>query len=490
MMLKRSSGILLPIFSLPSPYGIGTLGKAAYDFIDFLKKAGQSYWQILPLGPTSYGDSPYQCLSSFAGNPYFIDLDTLIEDGLLTTDDVKGLDGAVADIDYAQIYHTRFAVLKKAAKAGLKSGREKVARFAQENREWLDDFALYTALKQHFGMKAWYEWPEPVRTGDQAALNGYRQQLKEDIDEIVYIQYLFYHQWDQLRDYAHKSGVRIIGDMPIYVAYDSADVWSNPRFFKLHEDGSPKCVAGVPPDAFSADGQLWGNPIYDWDALEQDGYGFWIRRIGAATRFYDVIRIDHFRGIESYWEIPAGAKTAKEGRWVKGPGIDFVKMITSWFYGTEFIAEDLGILTPEVKDMLAESGLPGMKVLEFAFEPQQGGSAYLPHKYEENCVCYIGTHDNDTLLGWYRHSPKRPIRFAKEYLAAGEDFADSVMRAGMRSKAVLFIAQMQDWLSLSSEARTNTPGTAAGNWRYRMQRGAATAALARKIKKITTTYNR
>ena len=268
-------------------------------------------------------------------------------------------------------------------------------------------------------------------------------------------------------------------------------MWANSRFFKLNDDASPRCVAGVPPDAFSADGQLWGNPIYDWDALKADGYGFWIRRIGAAAKVYDVIRIDHFRGLQSYWEIPAGSKTTKSGRWVKGPGLEFVNMMTSWFYGTDFIAEDLGILTPDIRKLLSDSGLPGMKVLEFAFEPgEEGGSAYLPHKYTENCVCYIGTHDNDTLAGWYENAGKKEIEFAKEYLSAGEDFADSMIRAGMRSAAAVFIVQMQDWLSLGSEARINTPGTSGKNWRWRMEKGAATKALAKKINKITKTYSR
>lgn len=489
-MLKRSSGILMPVFSLPSKYGIGTFGKQAYGFVDFLKAAGQTYWQMLPIGPTSYGDSPYQCLSSFAGNPYFIDLDLLVSDGLLTASDLKGLDLKTDRIDYEKLYNTRIPILKKAARAGLKKDGGEAEQFARENAQWIYDYALYSAIKEHFGMKAWYEWPADVRTRDEAAINKYKQLLKNEIDEVIYIQYLFYKQWFALKDYAAKSEIKIIGDMPIYVAYDSADVWCQPQIFKLNEDGSPRCVAGVPPDAFSADGQLWGNPIYDWDEMKKDGYGFWIRRIGAAARFFDVIRIDHFRGIESYFEIPAGAKTAKGGRWVKGPGIDFVNMITSWFSETEFIAEDLGILTDDVKRMLADSGLPGMKVLEFAFEPEEGGSAYLPHKYDENCVCYIGTHDNDTLLGWCENSKKTQIKFAKEYLSSGDDFADSIIRAGMRSKAALFVTQMQDWLSLGSEGRINIPGTAAGNWQWRMKAGAATKTLAKKIAKITKTYNR
>ena len=489
-MFARSSGILLPVFSLPSDHGIGTLGKAAYEFIDFLKNASQSYWQILPLGPTGFGDSPYQCLSSFAGNPYFIDLDMLVSDGLLSESDISGLKCRVDSIDYEKLYNTRLNVLKKAAVKGLERDAAEADRFAGENGEWIYDFALFVALKEHFGMKAWYQWPKDIRKREPSAVAEYKEILKDDIEKIIYIQYLFYKQWNKLRDYAGENGVKIIGDMPIYVAYDSADVWANPQFFKLFDDGSPVCVAGVPPDAFTSEGQLWGNPIYDWEALSRDGYGFWIRRIGAATRFYDVIRIDHFRGLESFWEVPPGAKNAKGGRWVKGPGIDFVNMITSWFCDTEFIAEDLGILTPQVKKMLADSRLPGMKVLEFAFEKEEGGSAYLPHKYSENCVCYIGTHDNDTLLGWCKNAKKSEIKFAKEYLSSGEDFADSLLRAGMRSKAALFVTQMQDWLALGSEARINTPGTTQNNWCWRMQKGAASAALAKKISKITKTYNR
>lgn len=489
-MLPRSSGILLPVFSLPSDYGIGTLGKEAYAFIDFLKNAGQSYWQILPINPVGSGDSPYQCLSSFAGNPFFIDLDLLAEEGLLSEQDVKGLGCETGDIDYVKINAERLPLLRKAARNGLKKNRAEMIVFAEQNRDWIYDFALFYVIKERFSGAPWYLWDEDIKRRDSAALRRVREQFPDEIDEIIYIQYLFFRQWDALKSYAAENGVKIIGDMPIYVAYDSADVWSNAGFFRLNEDGSLKCAAGVPPDAFTKDGQLWGNPIYDWDALKRDGYGFWIRRIGAAARVYDVIRIDHFRGLESFWEVPAGSKTAKAGRWVKGPGIDFVKTVTSWFCGTEFIAEDLGILTPDVRKLLADSGLPGMKILEFAFGQEEGGSSYLPHKYEENSVCYIGTHDNDTLLGWYENGKKSEIEFAKEYLSSGDDFADSVIRAGMRSPAALFVVQMQDWLGLGSSARTNIPGTPRGNWRWRMQKGEANKNLAEKIKKITKTYNR
>lgn len=481
----------MPIFSLPSKYGIGTLGEAAFEFVDFLKSAKQTYWQVLPIGPTSYGDSPYQCLSSFAGNPYFIDLQTLKSEGLLDAADLENIPDKAGDIDYENLYNTRLPLLKKAAKAMLQKNAAEIERFARDNADWVYDFALYTALKEHFNMKPWYQWQKDIAMRESAELEKMREALKEETDIIICIQYLFFSQWRRLKDYAAENGIKIIGDMPIYVAYDSADVWQNTRFFKLTEDGEPRCVAGVPPDAFSADGQLWGNPIYDWEKMKEDGYGFWIRRIGAAAKVYDLIRIDHFRGIESYWEIPAGSKTAKSGRWVKGPGIEFVNMITSWFYGTDFIAEDLGILTLAVRKLLSDSKLPGMKVLEFAFEPdEEGGSAYLPHKYNENCVCYIGTHDNNTLLGWYETADKSEVAFAKEYLSAGDDFCDSIIRAGMRSKAALFVVQMQDWLGLGPAARINTPGTALGNWRWRMEAGCLTAELAKRISKITATYSR
>ena len=489
-MLERSSGILLPVFSLYSDYGTGTLGKAAFEFVDFLTAAGQTYWQILPINPIGYGGSPYQCTSSFAGNPYFIDLDTLFEGGLISKSDLESARCKCGYIDYENLENTRLPLLKKAAQNGLKTADGEFRKFALDNAGWVYDFALFCVLKEHFAGKAWYLWEEDIRSRSGEAIARAKEEYKDEIDIIVYIQYLFFKQWHALKDYANKNSIKIIGDMPIYVAYDSADIWCNTRFFKLNGDKSPRCVAGVPPDAFSRDGQLWGNPVYDWDALKEDGYGFWIRRIGAAAQVYDVIRIDHFRGLESYWEVPANAKTAKEGRWVKGPGIEFVNMITSWFYGTDFIAEDLGILTDDVRKTLADSKLPGMKILEFAFEPEEGGSSYLPHKYEKNSVCYIGTHDNDTLLGWYENGSRKQIEFAKEYLSSGDDFPDSVIRAGMRSASVLFIVQMQDWLKLGSFARTNTPGTVGENWRWQMEKGAYTKELAQKIAKITKTYSR
>ena len=493
-MIERSSGILCPIFSLPSPYGIGTFGKAAYDFIDFLKAADQRWWQILPVGPTSYGDSPYQSFSTFAGNPYFIDLDLLIADGLLKKSETAHFNWGndPAKVDYGRIYTNRFKVLKKAADRGLPRDRDAVNAFAEQNKEWLFDYALYMAVKRHFGMKAWTEWPDAeIRLRRNGAVETYTELLKEDVDFFIYLQFLFFRQWDALRAYAHEQGVGIIGDIPIYVAMDSADVWAHPESFQLDEDNLPVEVAGVPPDAFTADGQLWGNPLYRWDAMEADGYGWWIRRIGGAEKLYDILRIDHFRGLESYWAVPYGETTAKNGRWVKGPGIDFVRRLTGWFGNMQFIAEDLGYLTPEVHALLRESGLPGMKVLEFAFDTREAAD-YLPHTYHENCVCYAGTHDNETLQQWKKNAAKADIRLAKEYLGlnSAEGFNMGLLRGGMSSVASLFVAQIQDWLDLGKEARINTPGIPDGNWQWRLTEGQIPGDLAKKIAHMTKIYGR
>ena len=391
-MLDRSSGILMPLSSLPSPYGIGTMGKAAFQFVDFLASAGQKYWQLLPLGPTSYGDSPYQSFSSFAGNPYFVDLDLLIKDKLLKASEVKNRDWGDREdrVDYGKIYENRSAVLRLAYERGAERYGEEIAAFRQENGWWLENYALFMAIKASQGMKAWSEWPEELRLREDAALEKARKELQQDVEFYIFVQFLFYRQWEALRDYAHDKGIRFIGDIPIYVALDSADVWSEPHFFQLDEKNVPKEVAGVPPDAFTEDGQLWGNPLYDYDAMKKDGYGWWIRRIDGAKKLYDVIRIDHFRGFESYWAVPYGDETAKNGHWKPGPGMGLVGVLTSWFRDLSFIAEDLGYSTPEVRKLLADSGLPGMKILEFAFDAH-GDSAYLPHNCEENSSCYIDT---------------------------------------------------------------------------------------------------
>ena len=343
--MKRSSGILLPISSLPSPYGIGTMGKAAYDFIDFLVEAKQSWWQILPAGPTSYGDSPYQSFSTYAGNPYFIDLDMLVADGLLKKKEVTSIDWGSDPryVDYSRIYEGRFAVLAKAKARGWQRDSAEVAAFVEENKRWLPDYALFMACKRHFGMKAWTEWDEDIRLRkSQAVLEEYREKLREDVEFFIYLQFLFFRQWNKLKAYIHQKGIRIIGALPIYVALDSADVWAEPEWFQLDERNVPTEVSGVPPDYFSEDGQLWGNPLYRWDAMQTDGFGWWIRRVDGAGKLFDVIRIDHFRGLESYWSVPYGEKTAKNGRWVKGPGMHFVNAVMGWFPQLELIAEDLG----------------------------------------------------------------------------------------------------------------------------------------------------
>lgn len=492
--MKRSSGILMPVSSLPSPYGIGTLGQAAREFADFLAAAGQSWWQMLPVGPTSYGDSPYQSFSAYAGNPYFIDLDYLREDGLLEQAEIDGLDwgGDPGRVDYAAIYENRFSLLQKAADRGWQRDTEAVAAFAAKNKEWLPDYALFMALKRHFGMTAWTAWPDrEIRLRRPGAVTRYKKALEADIRLFTYIQYLFFRQWEALRAYAHEKGVGIIGDLPIYVSMDSADVWADPRSFQLDENNVPREVAGVPPDYFSADGQLWGNPLYDWEAMHRDGYQWWIRRISGAARLYDILRIDHFRGLESYWAVPYGETTAKIGRWVKGPGMDLLRVLTARFPNIQFIAEDLGYLTPEVQKLLQDSGFPGMKVLEFAFDSREP-SNYLPHTYTPHCVCYAGTHDNATLMGWKDEADPADIAMARRYLGLHEEegFHWGVLRGGMSSVSDLFVAQMQDYLGLGSDSRMNTPGTLGGNWQWRMLPGQITEELTKHIAEMTTLYGR
>ena len=491
--MDRSSGILLHISSLPTRYGIGTLGREAYAFADFLKAAGQRYWQLLPLWPNRYGDSPYKSFSTFAGNPYFIDLDLLAEDGLLDRAELEAIDWGTEPryVDYGRIYDSRFRVLRRAFQKGWSRDREAVERFARENR-WLDDYALYMAVKQHFGMKSWLDWPdEDIRLRRPEAMEKYRMELAEDVDLFRYLQFLFFRQWNALRDYIHSLGIRVIGDLPIYVAMDSADVWSEPEFFQLGEGNVPTEVSGVPPDYFSADGQLWGNPLYDYDRMQKDGFGWWIRRVEGAGRLFDVIRIDHFRGLESYWAVPYGETTARNGRWRKGPGMALVGVLTSWFRDLKIIAEDLGYMTPEVKKLLADSGLPGMKVLEFAFDAREP-SNYLPHRYDRHCVCYVGTHDNETVMQWRGQADKNDVTMARKYLGLNEaeGFNWGMIRGGMSSVADTFVVQMQDCLGLGAEGRMNTPGTAKGNWRWRLLRGEASPALAKKLSQYVRMYGR
>ncbi len=489
--MKRASGIIMPVFSLPGKYGIGTFGKEAYDFIDFLSDAGQKYWQVLPMGPTDCGNSPYSSLSVFAGNQNFIDLEQLIEEGTVDRNEVEMIDWGSGDVDYDKVIPGKKKILKSAYLKAYGSVKEEVSDFAENNISWIYDYALYMALKEHFGGLPWYEWEEDIRLREQEAVEKYRSELKDSINYHIYVQYLFFKQWDKLKKYAEDKDVKFIGDIPIYAAMDSADVWASPENFQLDEKNMPVDVAGVPPDYFSEEGQLWGNPLYDWLAMKNDGYGWWIRRIGAAERLYDVIRIDHFRGLESYWAVPATEKTAINGEWRKGPGLDFIERIKGWFCGIEIIAEDLGILTDDVRKLLKNSGFPGMKVLQFAFDDSRN-SDYLPHKYDKNCVCYGGTHDNATIKEWLETGDKKEIEFAREYFGINkkDNFNFGIIRGGMASVADTFITQMQDYLELGKEARTNIPGIAFGNWKWKMEEGAATKQLAEKILKMTKLYGR
>lgn len=477
----------MPISSLPSPYGIGTFGKAAYEYADFLKESGQKYWQVLPLGPTSYGDSPYQSFSTFAGNPYFIDLDMLIEDGLLKKEEVAFRDWGSdpRHVDYGKIYENRIEVLSIAKERGWDRDAARFRAFAEKNSRWLEKYAMFMALKRLNNMAPWTEWKNHGEAAEDS------EKLRRDAELFEYIQFLFFEQWNKLKSYINGLGILVFGDLPIYVAMDSADVWSEPEMFRIGKDFVPEVVAGVPPDYFDENGQLWGNPIYDYEKMKSTGYEWWIRRVGAATALFDVIRFDHFRGFASYWEVPYGSDTAKTGRWVKGPGMDLVGMLTSWFHGTEFIAEDLGILTDDVYQLLEDSGLPGMRVLEFAFDPE-ADSTYLPHKYRRSCVCYAGSHDNPPIRLWKEIEKPETVQFAKDYLGISEEegFNTGMIRGGMSSVAALFITQMQDWLELGEGCRMNAPGNPYGNWQWRMLPGEADDRLAKRIYTMTKRYGR
>ena len=484
----------MPIFSLPSPYGIGTMGQAARDFTEFLHAGGQSYWQVLPAGPTSYGDSPYQSFSSFAGNPYFIDLDDLAADGLLEPSEYRTLDWGQDEgrVDYALLYRTRFPVLRLAVKRLLAAPSDDYAAFLADNGDWLDNYALFMALKGENGGVSWQEWPDGIRLRREEDLAAAKNRLAEELDFWRGVQYLFFRQWDALKELAHERGISIIGDLPIDVALDSADVWANPRQFQLNENLVPVEVAGCPPDAFTADGQLWGNPLFDWEGMKADGYRWWLRRIGFQFRLFDVLRIDHFRGFEAYYAIPYGDKTARNGHWNPGPGLDFFEAVNRELGRREIIAEDLGFLTDSVRDLLRDTGYPGMKVLEFAFDPENRDSEYLPHRYERNCVVYAGTHDNETVEGWLESTSPDVRSYARQYfrLTRREGWAWGVMRGAWSSVANLAVAQMQDLLSIGAEGRINVPSTLGGNWQWRMLPGQANGRLARRLLQYTQLYNR
>lgn len=491
--MERASGVLLPIFSLPSKYGIGCFSKEAYQFIDRLKAAGQSYWQILPLGPTGYGDSPYQSFSTFAGNPYFIDLETLTGEGLLTAQECEhGCEGIREDkIDYEKIYKTRFQILEKAFSRFGEN--DEYRAFVSENQFWLEDYSLYMAIKDRNGGVSWNEWEEPLKNKESQAIENAKAELSRQIAFYKFQQYEFDRQWKRLRSYANENGIEIIGDIPIYVAFDSADTWSAPEMFRFNDALEPIDVAGCPPDGFSQTGQLWGNPLYDWEYHKKTGYDWWIRRIEHCFRLYDVVRIDHFRGFDEYYAVPYGEKTAVHGKWMPGPGIELFRTLEEKIGRKRIIAEDLGFLTPSVIQLLKESGFPGMKVLQFAFDSRED-SNYLPHTYTRNCVVYTGTHDNDTTKGWYHTAAGSTRQFAKEYMykpRLDEDtLAGDFIAMAMGSAADLCIVPMQDYLGLGSDARINTPSTLGGNWEWRMKPGEPDEGTVREMERMTKIYGR
>ena len=493
MVMERASGVLLPIFSLPSKYGIGCFSKEAYQFIDRLKAAGQSYWQILPLGPTGYGDSPYQSFSTFAGNPYFIDLETLTGEGLLTAQECEyGCEGIREDkIHYEKIYKTRFQILEKAFSRFGEN--DEYRAFVSENQFWLEDYSLYMAIKDRNGGVSWNEWEEPLKNKESQAIENAKAELSRQIAFYKFQQYEFDRQWKRLRSYANENGIEIIGDIPIYVAFDSADTWSAPEMFRFNDALEPIDVAGCPPDGFSQTGQLWGNPLYDWEYHKKTGYDWWIRRIEHCFRLYDVVRIDHFRGFDEYYAVPYGEKTAVHGKWMPGPGIELFRTLEEKIGRKRIIAEDLGFLTPSVIQLLKESGFPGMKVLQFAFDSRED-SNYLPHTYTRNCVVYTGTHDNDTTKGWYHTAAGSTRQFAKEYMykpRLDEDtLAGDFIAMAMGSAADLCIVPMQDYLGLGSDARINTPSTLGGNWEWRMKPGEPDEGTVREMERMTKIYGR
>ncbi len=491
----RASGILMPIFSLASKGGIGTLGKEAFDFVDFLKSAGQTYWQILPLNPTNYGDSPYQSFSASAGNPYFIDIEQLISDGLIKDKEFESADfgNDPARVDYDKLLLNRLPLLKLAYNRFNKE-YEGYKDFCTRHSYWLDDYALFMAIKDARGGADWREWEKPLKIREAKAIEAAKAQYADEIGFYKFLQFIFYRQWFALKEYANKKGIKIIGDIPIYVAADSADVWANTCQFCLDEDYQMKIIAGCPPDAFSAEGQLWGMPVYNWELMEKGSvpFSWWRQRMRHALLVYDIVRIDHFRGLESYYGVPSGETTAKNGKWYKGPGVKLFDAIKEDFGGDlPIIAEDLGLITKEVHALRESVGLPGMKVLQFAFDGSYN-SDYLPHKHEKNCVVYTGTHDNDTVMGWTKSAPQSDVAFARRYLHVddAEGFNWAMIRAALMSVADTAIIPMADFMGLDSEARINTPSTVGGNWCWRIMPGCINDWLAGIIYENTALYGR
>ena len=496
----RSCGVLMHITSLPSPCGVGTLGREAYKFVDFLKRSGQTYWQILPVGPTGFGDSPYQSYSAFAGNPLLIDLDMLVEDGLISSDDkdLELLRKKESFADYGQLFSFKRILLEKAYHTFKESSdRIKSAdfrEFCRKNSKWLDDYALFMTLKYEFGQKMWTLWEDGYRLRDKAVLEKYSAEHTDDIECWKFMQYKFIRQYKALKKYANKKGIKIYGDMPIYVSMDSSDIWASPEMFMLDSDRRPVKVAGCPPDDFSPTGQLWGNPLYDWDYMEKTGYKWWISRVKYSAKLFDLTRIDHFRGFESFYAIPAEDKTAENGEWLKGPSMKLFRAIKAALGDVALVAEDLGFLTEDVKEMLREAGYPGMNVLEFGFGGDDSG--YLPHNYNKNSVVYIGTHDNQTALGWYLSCNGKTRKRIRKYLGLSKGASDreivrELIRTAYMSVSDICVIQMQDILCLDDCARMNIPSTiGGGNWAWRMKSGECTPELAKYLKKLAKTYYR
>lgn len=490
----RESGILLPVSSLPSNYGIGCFSKEAYEFIDFLHASGQKNWQILPLGPTGYGDSPYQAFSTFAGNPYYIDLETLMEEGLLTEAECEAADfgSSEAYVDYGKIYFARFAVLRRAFDR-FDTTKQDFQEFIHREGYWLEDYCLYMAIKNSMGGVAWTDWDAPLRDRQEDALCDAREKLAQEISFCRFLQYMFYGQWNRVRKYAAAKGIKIIGDIPIYVAFDSADTWANPQLFQFTEENLPIAVAGCPPDGFSATGQLWGNPLYNWNHHKETGYVWWQKRMAHCFKMYDVVRVDHFRGFDEYYAIPYGDKTAEFGHWEKGPGLELFETLKRNLGELNIIAEDLGFLTESVLKLVKDTGYPGMKVLQFAFDSREE-SDYLPHNYRNNCVVYTGTHDNDTTRGWYESMNEEDRKFAIRYMNNAntpiEDISWDFIRMAQASVADLCVIPMQDYLGLGKEARINMPSTLGDNWKWRLKKGQITEKLSSDIRCITKLYGR
>ena len=493
----RTCGVLLPVASLPSKYGIGTFSKEAYEFIDQLWEAGQNYWQILPLGPTGYGDSPYQSFSAFAGNPYFIDLDQLKEEGLLTEEECQEADCGQnpEEISYEAVYQTRFQVLRKAydrlkrlEKEENEAGKSLKEKFEEELSPETIDYCFYAAVKKAFGEKSWSQWDEDIKLRKPEAVARYQKELEDEICFYEFQQVTFLKQWKALKEYAHSKDIQIIGDIPIYVAFDSADAWANPELFQFDSENLPTAVAGCPPDGFSADGQLWGNPLYRWDYHRETGFDWWIRRIAYCSELYDVVRIDHFRGFDEYYSIPYGDTTARNGHWEKGPGIALFEAAKNRLGELNIIAEDLGYIPDSVKKLVADSGFPGMKVLEFAFDSREK-SDYLPYTYEKNSVVYTGTHDNETIAGWYAGLDKSDLKMCTDYMnidrIPGKEYHWDFIRLAMLSVSDLCVIPIQDYLGLDNRARINHPSTLGTNWRWRLAKGQLSASLLKEIREMT-----